>query len=267
MSTMSGGVPPPQSMFGALRSLEKTARRASRPRAWTSPPALDAFTLRAPAATTTFPDRRSAGERLAVNLLEYAGRADVAIVGLAQGGAVVAAEVALQLQVPLATWAVKKLKAPCSGTIGALAQDGEMLVDEGLFRALRVTAGHLIDEVRRCRAQVQRRARLYETASLFSDLAGRVVIVVDEGICTGATLRAALPGIQRQGPERIIVAVPIASDNAVQEFSKVADEVVALETVSVISDLGTSYLHFAEVKEDDIARMLQKHRGISTLTH
>lgn len=208
--------------------------------------------------TAPFADRVDAGRRLAETLHSLHRQSDVTVVGVPKGGVIVAAEIARILAAPLSVWVAQKLRAPAQpGTaIGSVGEDGEMIVHEQSILNLRVQPGYLVDEVRQRRQEVARRARLYRGARDFPSLFGRRVVLVDDGLATGATLLAALRGVRRQQPASIVVAVPVAPAPAALELAGEAGTVRTLAQPLAFGDIGQFYVQFHEVTDDEVMASL-----------
>ena len=205
-----------------------------------------------------FADRSDAGRALAVRLsaLRYG---DAVIVGLPRGGVVVAAEVARILQVPLEIVVVRKVAAPWNpelalgavGEGGVLVRNKELLKAVGLSRAaFRVAAGS-------ARTQVEARSRLLRGNRPPPDVEGRVVILVDDGIATGATAEAAIRVLKARGAATVVLAVPVASPDAITRLRETADEVVVVDAPPRLGSVGAWYADFSEVTDDQVLRLLQ----------
>jgi putative phosphoribosyl transferase len=206
---------------------------------------------------TRFSDRREAGRLLASQLLQYAGEHPV-VIGLPRGGVPVAAEVARRLDAPLDVIVVRKLGVPFQPELGmgAVGEGGVLVVHRDIVRSTGV--GH--DDLRRVeareRAEVERRARDLRGDRPHIPLAGRTVIVVDDGIATGGTARAAVQVAHAQGARRVILAVPVAPPEVVRALREEADEVVCLQTPEPFLAVGRWYDDFAPVDDRDVVDLL-----------
>lgn len=212
----------------------------------------------------TFHDRTDAGRRLADRLRDLAGDRPL-VVGLPRGGVVVAAEVARALAAPLDVLVVRKLGAPGHPElgIGAVA-DGEhptALLNEDVVHALRVSGEYLAAETAAQLAEVRRRQALLRAGRPAVSLAGRVVVVVDDGIATGGTVRAALRAVRRAGAARIVLAVPVAPADAIATLAREVDRIVCLETPPGFSAVGRCYEDFRQTTDDEVVALLAAARG------
>jgi predicted phosphoribosyltransferase len=205
-----------------------------------------------------FRDRADAGRQLGERLSAYAGRTDVVVLALPRGGVPVGQEVARALGVPLDVLIVRKLGLPGQEelAIGALASGGTRVLNEELVAQLGLPV-ELVDRVAAREAiELERRERLYRGDKPAPDIASRVVIVVDDGLATGSTMRAAVLALRAQVPERIVVAVPTAPPQACADLDGVADEVVCLMQPQPFYAVGMSYEDFAEVGDEEVRKLL-----------
>ena len=205
-----------------------------------------------------FNDRIAAGSALAGRLLAYAGRDDVVVLGLPRGGVPVAWEVARVLGCPLELLLVRKLGVPDrSGPVaGAIAGGGALNVDPQVVADKRVSAQQVDQIVASESLDLIRRHALYCGDRQLVSLEGRTVIVVDDGVVTGETMRAALKALRSAKPAWIVVAVPVASDEAVAMIRRVADDVVALVVPKYLRSVGEWYRHFTQVDDEEVAALL-----------
>lgn len=206
-----------------------------------------------------FKDRSEAGRKLAGKLVEYKDQQPV-VLALPRGGVPVAAEVAQALNAPLDLVLVHKIGVPFQPELamGAIVDGkspiivrnedviGVVGVDDKRFKA--ICAKQL--------AEIERRRMLYLGDRPRAEVSGRTIIVVDDGIATGATMRAALRATRQRGPKRLILAVPVAPPDAIADLREEADEVVCLETHALFGAIGAYYLDFRQVEDDDVSRLL-----------
>jgi putative phosphoribosyl transferase len=207
--------------------------------------------------TVVFADRTDAGRRLA-ELLQPLGPERPVVVGMARGGVPVAHAVARMLDAALDVVVVRKIGHPRQPELGlgALGEDGVRVVNEPLVTRLDVPAAVFETVARRESAELERRRRLYRGDRPPVVLKGRSVIVVDDGLATGFTARAAVEIVRRRQAARVTVAVPVGSPEAVSSLESVADEVVCFEMARGFTGISQWYRHFDQVTDDEVARLL-----------
>lgn len=203
-------------------------------------------------------DRADAGVRLAEHLAAYADRADVVVLGLPRGGVPVAAEVARSLRAPLDVFCVRKLGVPGDEELamGAIATGGFIVVNERVVSELGVSDRVLAEVAAAERDELDRRERAYRGGSPPARLAGRTVLVVDDGLATGATMRAAVRAVRAAGPRRVIVAVPVAAAETCRSLERDADELVCPLTPGGFRSVGAWYEDFSTTSDDEVRRCL-----------
>ncbi|MFI5675690.1 phosphoribosyltransferase [Streptomyces cellulosae] len=209
-----------------------------------------------------FRDRRQAGRRLAEQLRirqEQGALPDPVVLALPRGGVAVAQEVARELDAPLDVLVVRKIGAPFQEElgVGAIAGDDEPLFDERTLDSLGLSQSVLAETVERERSELHRREQLYRQGRPAPELRGRTVIVVDDGLATGATARAAVRSVRRQAPERIVLAVPICSREGSDLLRAEADEVVCLHRPVSFMAVGLWYEHFDQLSDKDVLAALR----------
>lgn len=207
-----------------------------------------------------FADRRDAGQVLATMLDHYAGRADTIVLGLPRGGVPVAYEVALALRLPLDIVLVRKLGVPGHEELamGAVASGGARFLNSALIRELRIPDSTIDDATRRELREIDRRSRDYRDGRPEPDLAGRVVILVDDGLATGATMLAAVEALHRVGPRRMVVAVPVGSPEACADVAAHVDEAVCAVTPPTFHAVGMWFGDFEPTTDDEVRDLLHR---------
>jgi len=211
-----------------------------------------------------FEDRRDAGRRLGAALAArgYGGEG-LLVLGIPRGGLVVAAEVARALEAPLDVVIARKIRAPYQPelAIGAVVSGDAMpIVNPDLARATGATPEYLDGEIRHQREEIERRLALYRGDRPPPSLAGRVVVVVDDGIATGYTFRAALEGLRRQGVERLVAAVPVAPPESLGILARLAEDVVCLATPEPFLAVGVWYRNFEQSTDEEVIALLRENR-------
>jgi putative phosphoribosyl transferase len=207
---------------------------------------------------TQFRNRTEAGEFLASKLAQYANHRDVLVLGLPRGGVPVAAIVAQRLHAPLDVLIVRKLGVPGQEELamGAIASGGGRVLNEHVIRALRIPDEAINAAVAREQAELARREQRYRRGRPAPTIRGRTVILVDDGIATGATVRAAIGVLRDQRAKRIIVATPTIAAATYQEMQNEADEVVAVLTPEDFYGVGQFYMDFSQTSDEEVQALL-----------
>jgi len=212
----------------------------------------------APMATERFANRVDAGRRLARCLDGYAGRSDVMVLGLPRGGVPVAAEVARHLPAPLDVFLVRKLGVPGHPELamGAIAEGGVQVLDERLIEGLAIPRRLVGQVALRERLELDRRDRQYRFARERPDVANRTVIVVDDGLATGATMKAAILALRQLGPAAVVVAAPVGAPETCQRLRQFADRVLCVETPRDLGAVGRWYDDFTQTTDEEVRRLI-----------
>lgn len=207
-----------------------------------------------------FRNRTEAGQLLAHKLRRYADRPDVIVMALPRGGVPVAHGVARALRLPLDVFLVRKLGVPGQEELamGAIATGGVRVLNEDVVRALKILPG-VIDSVAHQEMQeLERRERLYRGDRPPPVVNGRTVILVDDGLATGSSMRAAVVALRQKNPRRIVVAVPIAAVATCHEFETEVDEIVCYETPEPFYSVGFWYEDFSQTTDEEIRQLLER---------
>ncbi|MCU1352353.1 MAG: Erythromycin esterase [Acidimicrobiales bacterium] len=210
-------------------------------------------------AAHLFRDRREAGRVLAERLGGYRARPDVRVLALPRGGVPVAAEVAAALGAPLDVFVVRKLGVPGHEELamGAIASGGAVVLNDDVLSRLSLgpeVVRRVIDEEQR---ELQRREETYRQGRPPIDVAGRTVILVDDGVATGASMRAAIAALRELGPSRVVVAVPVAPAATCAQLAADVDEVVCAASPSPFVAVGAAYRDFDQTSDDEVRALLQ----------
>jgi putative phosphoribosyl transferase len=207
-----------------------------------------------------FTDRIEAGRLLATALSAYADRADAIVLGLPRGGVPVAFEIATRLHAPLDIFLVRKLGAPGQPELamGAIASGGARVLNDEVIRYLAVSP-EVIEAVARAeQVELERRERAYRGERPAPDVRGRVVILVDDGLATGSSMRAAIAVVRTQSPARVVVAVPVAARETCDDLRREVDELVCLRTPEPFSAVGLWYEDFSQTTDEEVRALLQR---------
>ncbi len=207
-----------------------------------------------------FRDRAEAGKKLAEALADLKGQPDVVVLGIPRGGVVTAVEVAKALGVPLDVTITRKLGAPGNPelAIGAVGSDGAVVLDGETVQALRVGQEYLDREIERQIEEVRRRAKTYRGDRPPVALEGKRVVVVDDGLATGATMLATVRTLRGRNPKEIIVAVPVAPPDAIRRLEGEADRVISLMTPAYFWAVGMFYEDFNQVSDEEVKALLEE---------
>jgi putative phosphoribosyl transferase len=208
-----------------------------------------------------FADRRDAGKALAANLRAYRGRQDVVVLALPRGGVPVAFEVAEALDAPLDIFVVRKLGMPGHSefAIGAIASGGVQVLNEEAIRWHRIPQRQVEGLVREELVELERREREYRQGQALTDLRNRTVILVDDGLATGSSMRAAVHAVRVHEPTRVIVAVPVGARETCESFADITDETVCARTPEPFSAVGLWYCDFSQTTDEEVRALLQEH--------
>lgn len=205
-----------------------------------------------------FHDRVDAGKKLADKLSQYRSR-DVVVLAIPRGGVVVGFEVAGDLGAPLSVIIPRKIGAPGNPelAVGAVTEEGDTYIDSTIVRSLGVTQSY-IDEVKQQEVEeIKRRMKTYLGDRQRPEIKGKTVILVDDGIATGATMKAAIRTVRRHDPAEVVVAVPVAPPETVESLKELADSVVCLETPPFFYAIGQFYREFDQVGDAEVIRLLR----------
>jgi len=208
-----------------------------------------------------FRDRREAGRSLGTALQKYAGREDVVVLALPRGGVPVAYEVARMLDAPLDLFLVRKLGTPGHHELamGAIASGGVRVLNDDVVKWYGISEDEIEAVAHEESRELQRREAAYREGREPASLEGRSVILVDDGLATGSTMRAAVKAVKLRQPSRVVVAVPVGARDTCDELGAIADEVICLGTPEPFSAVGQWYLDFSQTTDDEVRQLLADH--------
>ena len=222
-----------------------------------------------PVPQAPYQDRFDAGRRLASMLSVYARRPDVVVLALPRGGVPVGFEVATALAVPLDVFIVRKLGVPGHEELamGAIASGGVRVLDPNVIQLADVSDVEVERITMIEQRELERRERQYRGDRPFPDLRGKVAILIDDGLATGSTMRAAVAALRQEGPTKVVVAVPVAAPDVCASFRTVADEIVCAATPSPFHAVGLWYEDFSQTTDDEVRDLLERaqrrqHAGV-----
>lgn len=209
---------------------------------------------------TVFTDRADAGRQLAGWLSAYAGRSDVVVLALPRGGVPVAAEVAARLGAPLDVFLVRKLGVPGHPELamGAIAEGGVMVVSHAILADLGIPRAALEQVAARERLELERRDIQYRGGRERPAVRDKVVILIDDGLATGATMEAAVMALREHHPSRIVVATPVGASDACERLGQIADEVVCALVPASFLAVGQWYRNFSQTSDDEVKALVEQ---------
>jgi predicted phosphoribosyltransferase len=219
--------------------------------------------VRNPCTPSAFRDRADAGRRLAGALRHLGGRSDVLVLGLPRGGVPVASEVAAALGAPLDVFVVRKLGVPGQRELafGAIASGGVRVLNDAIVIGLGLDPRTLNAVTAVEQEELARREQAYRGGRPPLDVTGRIVVLVDDGLATGASMRAAVAALRARGPARIVVAVPTASPESCDDLRDEVDEIVCADTPAHFIAVGERYDDFRETSDEDVRALLADARA------
>jgi predicted phosphoribosyltransferase len=210
---------------------------------------------------TFFTDRVDAGKRLASTLSNSSGKKGI-VLAIPRGGVPVGFEIAKTLKIPLDVIIPRKIGAPDNSelAIGAVAEDGTAILDDNLVKYLGVSREYIKEEIERQKQEIRRRLEKYRQDTSYPNLKGFDVIVVDDGIATGSTMKAALASVKNRGAASITVAVPVGPPSTIEELQEMADRVVCLYTPEYFQAIGQFYNDFGQTADEEVIKLLQESK-------
>lgn len=206
-----------------------------------------------------FRDRKEGGEKLVPKLAKYKEDPNTIVIGLPRGGVVTAFEVAKGLHLPLDVVCPRKIGAPFNPelAIGAITETGEGIFHQDLIGHLGISRKYIEQEIEKEKLVAQRRLTLFRKNRSKVSLKGKNVIIVDDGLATGATMQAAIKSIRSEGAKKIIVAIPVAPPDTYEKIKEEVDEIVALDTPLYFAAVGQFYEDFTGTEDEEVVQLLQ----------
>jgi predicted phosphoribosyltransferase len=211
-----------------------------------------------------FDNRRQAGQLLATRLDHLGTRDDVVVLALPRGGVPVGYEVARALEAPLDVFLVRKLGVPGHRELamGAIASGGIRILNDDVVAAYGLTEATIESVAREEQAELERRARIYREGRDAVDLRGRLVILIDDGLATGASMKAAVAAVRLHEPARLVVAVPVGAPDTCRELDAMADEVVCVSTPEYFAAVGQWYRDFSQTSDEEVSQLLHENAAL-----
>jgi putative phosphoribosyl transferase len=213
-----------------------------------------------------FVDRIDAGKKLAEKLRAYAGREDVIVLGVPRGGVPVAFEVATALKAPLDILVLRKLGVPWQEELafGAIAQGDVRVLDRRIMEMLGLTPSEVEKVAAKEKVELERREKAYRGDRPPLDVRGRTVVLVDDGIATGSSMRAAIAALRQMGPARIVLAVPVAPPSTCERLRAEVDDLVCVDMPESFYAIGQFYLNFSPVGDREVTDLLARSAGLAS---
>jgi predicted phosphoribosyltransferase len=226
---------------------------------WKTSIASRRFRLRFWKVSFRFQDRAQAGRLLAEKLAGFSDRPEVAVLGLPRGGVPVAFEVARRLQAALDVFLVRKLGVPGQEELamGAIATGDICFLNDNIIRSLGIAPEFVDQAIARERHELEQRERAFRAGPPV-ELRNRVVVLVDDGLATGASMRAAVMALRQRHPARVIVAAPVAARETYKDFKQLADEIVCVQTPAHFEGVGQWYEDFTQTSDEEVRRLLEQ---------
>jgi putative phosphoribosyl transferase len=208
-----------------------------------------------------FTDRIDAGKRLASVLKDFTGKNGI-VLAIPRGGVVVGFEIAKALNLQLDVIIPRKIGSPENPelAIGAVAEDGTTILDNQLIKYLAVSKEYVVIETQRQKHEIGRRLKLYRQDASYPNIKGFDVIIVDDGIATGSTMKAALASVRNRGASSVTVAVPVGPPSTIEELNELADRVVCLYTPEYFQAIGEFYNDFSQTPDEEVIRLLRESK-------
>ncbi|WGM90555.1 MAG: phosphoribosyltransferase [Candidatus Bathyarchaeum tardum] len=208
-----------------------------------------------------FENRNEAGKKLALKLEKFKNK-QIIVLGIPRGGVVIGYEIAKSLHAALDIVVPRKLRAPSRPelAIGAITEDGTVILNQQLVNSLKVSNAYIEKESDQQKLEIERRLHAYKGKQEIVDLTGLTVIVVDDGIATGSTMKAALVSVRKRGAEYVVLAVPVASLSSIKMLENDADEIFYLDAPQIFYAIGQFYRNFEQVNDHEVKRLLEKNK-------
>ncbi len=207
-----------------------------------------------------FVDRKDAGVQLAERLKSYSEEREALVLALPRGGVVTGFEIARRLKIPLDVLIVRKIGHPLQPelAIGAVSETGTVEMNRSIISASAISKAYLDNEVSVQKKEIERRVELYRSGRGIAPLEGKTIILVDDGVATGATVKAAIATLRKEKIGRLVVAIPVAPPETAAELERMADEFICMETPSHFMAVGAHYQDFVQVTDEEVVKLLRQ---------
>jgi putative phosphoribosyl transferase len=207
-----------------------------------------------------FKNREAAGKLLAKRLVEFRGSQDTLVLGIPRGGVVVASEVAKSLSLPLSAVIVRKIGAPQQPelAVGAIDPEGEIFWEEEIINDLGIKSGELLDEADRQLKEIEKRTKFYFSKASIRPYKGKNIILIDDGIATGATVVCAINYLLKKGSKKVTLAVPVITKDVVDIIPSEVEEIIVLTMPKVLGSIGRFYENFEPVSDKEVVELLHE---------
>lgn len=209
-----------------------------------------------------FKDRADAGIQLASRLKEYKGKEDVLVLALPRGGVVVGYEIAKGLNIPLDIVIVRKIGFPGQPElgIGAVSETGTIVLNDNIISAYGISKEYIEREISKQKEEIAKRVRIYRRGKSLSDLNGKAIILVDDGVATGVTMKSAIVTLKEEKLNKLIVALPVAPPSTAEEIEKTVDGFICLYTPDDFMAVGSYYYDFTQISDEEVVEFLKLAR-------
>jgi putative phosphoribosyl transferase len=207
-----------------------------------------------------FRDRKDAGIKLASRLLKYKAAGNALVLALPRGGVVTGYEAARALGIPLDVLIVRKIGVPWQPELaaGALSETGSLVLNSLVVSGYRISKEFIEEEVSRQKEEIRRRIELYRAGKSIPDLSGKIIILIDDGVATGATMKAAIETLREEKIAKLVVALPVSPADTADELKGVSDEFISLETHADFLAVGNYYQDFTQVSDEEVVDLLER---------
>ena len=213
-----------------------------------------------------FKDRQEAGQKLSVALSKFKGQKDTIILALPRGGVVTAYEIAKELNLPLDLVVPRKIGAPYNEeyAIGAITESGKGIFNSQAIAELHITKEYLDKTVTQGKKEAQRRLKAYRQNRASLNLKNKTIIVIDDGIATGLTMRAAIESIKAKNPAKIIIVVPVSAKDSLEIIKKEVDDIICLDTPEYFGAVGAFYRDFGQTTDEEVIELMEKSKNFGS---